>query len=141
LKDQLKTIKLNVKRACEIIILSAQYKKPNVSTIDICTTIDDEIDDYSDRLELFFNNQHKVKRGLIKLGGKLYKWLFGLMDNDDRPGILTNMDELAENQENFRHFKNETASVIKSLVNDYTRFKNITDAAIKAIETGYYNTQ
>jgi hypothetical protein len=140
LSSQLKSIKANVNRACEIIKLSTQYKKPNVSTIDICATINDEIDDYSDRLELFFNDQPKEKRGLINLGGKLYKWLFGLMDNGDRKEILANIDELVENQEYFRHFHNETASVVKSLVNDYTKFKNITTAAIKALETGFYNT-
>lgn len=44
--------------------------------------------------------QNRKRRGLINIGGKVYKWLFGTMDDDDRQEILEHLSVTEQNSHN-----------------------------------------
>lgn len=59
-----------------------------------------EIQTIKSKINTIIPISHRKKRGLINAGGKLYKWLFGTMDDEDRQEIL---EHLSISDQNSHH--------------------------------------
>ena len=66
--------------------------------------------------EMFASNgEERPKRGLINLGGKALKWLFGTMDSDDMKRINYKVEALAKRDGATLHLMEEQTSILDSL--------------------------
>ena len=65
------------------------------------------------------NPNNRPKRGLINVGGKITKWLFGTLDSDDGKKYTKAINELHNNQNSHKREINLQISLTKQLIDNY----------------------
>ena len=65
------------------------------------------------------NPNNRPKRGLINVGGKITKWLFGTLDSDDGEKYTKAINELHNNQNSHKREINLQISLTKQLIDNY----------------------
>lgn len=79
-------------------------------------------------LEELLNENIKTKRGLINLGGKISKILFGTLDSDDEELFKNYFDGIKKNEKILMRNQKNIATVVNDLKNKYyDKFQKITE--------------
>lgn len=63
--------------------------------------IRNEINLIESKLRTIVPGENRRKRGLINAGGKVFKWLFGTMDDEDRQEIFYHVSITEKNSHNY----------------------------------------
>lgn len=114
---------------CKLVTYAANSRSPLKPR---CNKLKDNVNELNEEFNYFFKNNKnkKTKRGIIDAGGVFLKWTFGIMNNNDRSKIMSDISNLYKNQNEIRHFQKESVSFIKSFIDDYSNFKNFTTNTI-----------
>lgn len=111
----------------------------NIQNLDIQSIqiLRNEVDLIRSKLQTLMPKEHRSKRGLINAGGKLYKWLFGTMDDDDRQEILEHLSITDENSHNSIDTLNRQIIINNSFNKSLAHLKDAVENDRKEIETSF----
>jgi hypothetical protein len=107
----------------------------NLTYIRTCKAIDAELTEMKIETGYFLQSNKLNKRGLIDTVGELFNMLFGTMDAKDRSLINENINNIYKNQEEIKLFEKESMVFVKSWIDDYKSFKEITKSTMEQIES------
>lgn len=68
---------------------------------------------------------NRQKRGLINLGGTAFRWMFGIMDNDDRLDIENHLNIVDQNNHNLIRNSNQQVTINDNFNKTFIQIKNI----------------
>lgn len=74
------------------------------------------------QIQIKLNNikpHNRSKRGLLNIGGKVSKWLFGTLDSDDGEKYENAINELRQNQNSYKKEMSLQISLTKQLIENY----------------------
>lgn len=68
---------------------------------------------------------HRVRRGLVNLGGSTLKWIFGTMDNDDRQNIENHLTVVDQNNHKLMQTINQQIKINENFNRTFRQIKDI----------------
>lgn len=83
-----------------------------------------EIDLARQNLHLLLPQNNRVKRGLINIGGKAIKWLYGNMDSDDAEEIYSHLKNLDENAKQMTSELNKQVVINNEIISNIDKISD-----------------
>lgn len=111
----------------------------NIQYLDIHSIqiLQNEIDLINSKIQTLIPKGHRDRRGLINAGGRLYKWLFGTMDDDDRQEISEHLSIIDQNSHNSINTLNKQIIINNSINKSLEHLKVAVESDRKEIETSF----
>ncbi|XP_073820678.1 uncharacterized protein, partial [Musca autumnalis] len=89
------------------------------------------------KLKTLLPSERRIKRGLINAGGKLAKWLFGTMDDEDRQQVFDHLAIIDQNTHNTIKNVNKQIIINDSLNRSLEHLKIAVENDRKEIESSF----